>query len=310
MMDEITTRDAFGIALERAGKKFGNLIAIGADTTKSMGFTRFMEKYPERSLNIGIAEQNMALAAAGAAACGAKVVIATYATFASMRICEMVRTFICYPKLDVKIIAGLGGLAGDIEGVTHQGIEDIGVLRSIADLVIVVPADATATEVIAEKLLDYTGPAYIRIGRGSVEKVFDEDYDFEIGKANVIKSHGKAAALFCNGVAVARTIKAADILEEKGISCRVIEMPCVKPIDKESVIAAANECGLIVTVEEHNVIGGLGSAVCEVVCSECPTKVVRIGIDDMYTESAPHGDLLDKYNLAPLHISEEVMANL
>jgi len=310
MTDEISTRDAFGSALLRMGSKYSNLIAIGADTTKSMGITHFMEKYPKRAVNIGIAEQNMALAAAGAAACGAKAVIATYATFASMRICEQIRTFICYPNLDVTIISGLGGLAGDIEGVTHQGIEDIGVLRSIANLVIAVPADAAATEVIAEKLLEYPGPAYLRLGRGPVEKVFGEDYTFEIGKANMIKPHGDAAALICNGAAVARTIHAAVILEEKGIDSRIIEMPCVKPIDRKSIVEAANECGLIVTVEEHNVIGGLGSAVCETLCDKKPTRVVRIGIDDQYTESAPHGQLLDKYNLSAAHIAETVMANL
>lgn len=307
--DKISTRDAFGVALEPMGEKYPNLVVIGADTTKSMGCKPFMKKYPERTVNIGIAEQNMALAAAGAASCGAKAVIASYAPFASMRICEAIRTFICYPNLDVKIISGLGGLSGNIEGVTHQGLEDIGVLRSIANLVIAVPADAASTIVIAKKILDYEGPAYLRLGRGPVETVFDDSYIFEIGKANVIKADGEDAALICNGAAVARTLSAVKILKEKGMNARVIEMPCVKPIDRECILSTAKECKFIVTVEEHNVLGGLGSAVCEVLCDEWPTKVVRIGIDDMFTESGPHDLLMDKYNLSPEHIAEVVLEN-
>lgn len=305
--DKISTRDAFGIALEQMGNQYDNIIAIGADTTKSMGFGPFMEQHPERVVNIGIAEQNMALAAAGAAACGAKAVIATYAPFASMRICEAIRTFICYPGLDVKIISGLGGLSGNIEGVTHQGLEDIGVVRSIANLIIAVPADAASTIVIAKTLLEYNGPAYLRIGRGPVETVFDEDYTFTIGKANLLRAGGKDVAIICCGAAVARTLQAVELLEKQGVDARVIEMPCIKPIDAACIGEAAEQCDFVVTVEEHNVIGGLGSSVCEVLCDISPGKVVRVGIDDCYTESAPHEELLDKYNLSPEHIADVVL---
>ena len=308
--DKISTRDAFGIALKEMGDKYDNLFAIGADTTKSMGFGPFMKAYPDRVVNIGIAEQNMALAGAGAAACGAKAVIATYATFASMRICEQIRSFICYPNLDVKIISGLAGLSGNIEGVTHQGIEDIGVLRSIPNLVIAVPADAASAIIISRKIIEHVGPAYLRIGRGPVEKVFDESYTFEIGKANPLRDHGRDAALLCNGAAVARTLRAAELLKGWGINTRVIEIPCVKPIDRECVVAAARECGYIATVEEHSVIGGLGSAVCEVLAQEYPAPVVMIGIDDIFTESAPHDQLLDKYNLSAGHIADVVEKKL
>lgn len=304
--DKISTRDAFGNALVEMARKNDKIFAIGADTTKSMGFKPMIKEFPERVINIGIAEQNMALAGAGASACGAKAVIATYAPFASMRICEQIRTFMCYPNLDVKIISGLSGLSGNIEGVTHQGLEDVGVLRSIANLMIVIPADAASTEVIAKKIIEHDGPVYLRIGRGPVEKVFDGSYQFELGKANILTDDGTDVAIICNGAAVARVLRAYKQMKEQGLRARIIEMPCVKPIDEEAVAAAAVDCGCIITAEEHNIIGGLGSAVCEVVCTIKPTKVVRIGIDDVFTESAPHDQLLDKYNLSVEHISNVI----
>lgn len=310
IFDTISMREAFGISLLEMARENDNIFAIGADTTKSMGFAPMMKEFPNRVINIGIAEQNMALAAAGAAACGAKAVIASYAPFASMRICEQIRTFMCYPSLDVKIISGLSGLSGNIEGVTHQGLEDIGVLRSIANLVIVAPADAASTQVIAKAIMDYNGPVYLRIGRGPVEAVFDADYQFTIGKANLLCDEGNDMAIICNGAAVARVLHANDILRAKGVHVRILEMPCVKPIDQDAIVQAARDCGRIVTVEEHNVIGGLGSAVCEVVAGRSPVQVTRIGIDDLYTESAPHGELLDKYNLSPAHIASVICDNL
>ena len=304
--DKISTRDAFGIALVEKARENDKLYAVGADTTKSMGYAPMMAEFPDRVLNNGIAEQNMALIGAGIAAAGGKAVIATYAPFASMRIAEQVRTFICYPNLDVKVISGLAGLSGNIEGVTHQGLEDVAIMRSMANMVVAVPADAASCIEISKVLLDYTGPAYLRIGRGAVEKVFD-DYHFEIGKANLLDDAGRDVAIICNGAAVARVLRARALWEEAGIRARIIEMPCVKPIDAEAIVAAARDCGSIITVEEHNVIGGLGSAVCEVASDRCPVRVERIGIDDIYTESAPHDQLLDKYNLSPAHIAEVVI---
>lgn len=307
IMDKISTRDAFGIALVEKAREYPNLFAIGADTTKSMGFKPMMAEFPDRVINNGIAEQNMALIGAGIAASGGRAVIATYAPFASMRIAEQVRTFICYPNLDVKVISGLAGLSGNIEGVTHQGLEDVGIMRSIANMIVVVPADAASCTVISRAVLDYKGPAYLRIGRGPVEKVFDESYTFTLGKANLLDAAGTDVAVICNGCAVARTLRAKALWEQAGIRARILEMPTVKPIDREAILAAAADCGRIVTVEEHNVIGGLGSAVCEVVCeADTPCKVTRVGIDDIFTESGPHDQLLDKYNLSPEHIAEVV----
>lgn len=306
--DKISTRDAFGLALVERARNDDRLFAIGADTTKSMGFKPMMAEFPDRVINCGIAEQNMALIGAGIAAAGGRAVIATYAPFASMRIAEQVRTFICYPNLDVKIISGLSGLSGNIEGVTHQGLEDVGIVRCMANMVVAVPADAAACKSISKVILDYKGPAYLRIGRGPVEKVFDDDYVFEIGKANVLDETGSDVAIISNGCAVARVLRAKAIWEKAGVRARVVEMPCVKPIDREEILRCAADCGSIVTAEEHNIIGGLGSAVCEVVCeSETPCPVKRIGIDDIYTESAPHDQLLDKYNLSPEHIAELVI---
>lgn len=305
--DKLSTRDAFGLALLEIAKKNERIFAIGADTTKSMGFKPMMAEYPDRVINNGIAEQNMALMGAGVASCGGRAVIATYAPFASMRICEQIRTFICYPKLDVKIISGLSGLSGDIEGVTHQGLEDIGVLRSIPNLSILVPADANSCIIMAKKMLSMEGPCYFRIGRGPVETVFDQNYEFEFGMANIIIEDGTDVAIVCNGAAVARVLSAYELVRAKGIKARIIEMPCIKPIDTEAILSAAKDCGKIITVEEHNVIGGLGSAVCEVVCNNYPVPVKRVGIDDVFTESAPHQELMDKYNLSPDHIASIIL---
>ena len=305
--DKISTRDAFGIALSEAAREYPNLFAIGADTTKSMGYKPMLAEFPDRVINNGIAEQNMAMIGAGIAASGGRAVVATYAPFASMRIAEQIRTFVCYPNLDVKVISGLAGLSGNIEGVTHQGLEDIGIMRSMANMVIAVPADAASCTAISREILKYTGPAYLRIGRGSVEKVFDENYTFRIGKANLLDDAGTDVAVICNGCAVARVLRARELWKADGIRARIIEMPCVKPIDEEAILNAVKDCGVIVTVEEHNVIGGLGSAVCEVVCkAENPCGVTRIGIDDIYTESGPHNELLDKYNLSPKYIADVV----
>lgn len=305
--DKISTRDAFGIALSEAAREYPNLFAIGADTTKSMGYKPMLAEFPDRVINNGIAEQNMAMIGAGIAASGGRAVVATYAPFASMRIAEQIRTFVCYPNLDVKVISGLSGLSGNIEGVTHQGLEDIGIMRSMANMVIAVPADAASCTAISREILKYTGPAYLRIGRGSVEKVFDENYTFRIGKANLLDDAGTDVAVICNGCAVARVLRARELWKADGIRARIIEMPCVKPIDEEAILNAVKDCGVIVTVEEHNVIGGLGSAVCEVVCkAENPCGVTRIGIDDIYTESGPHNELLDKYNLSPEYIADVV----
>lgn len=310
VFDKDSTRVAFGNALLRVAEQDETVMYVAADTLKSVGGAPMHKKFPARAINVGIAEQNMALMGAGMAASGAKVFIATYATFASMRICEQIRTFICYPNLDVKIIAGLSGLSGGQEGVTHQGTEDVGVLRSIPNLVIVEPADAASTEVITEAIAKHKGPVYMRIGRNASPKVFDSDYKFEIGKANVLVDKGNDAAIFTTGAAVFRALEAEKLLAEKGYKVKVIEMPTIKPLDEEAVLNAAKATGLVFTTEDHNIIGGLGSAVAEVLAEKLPTKVERIGLIDEFAESGEHEELLDKYHLLPREIADRVIAGI
>lgn len=311
IFDKESTRVAFGNALCRMADEDPSVMYVAADTLKSVGGAQMHKKYPERAINVGIAEQNMALMGAGMAASGAKAFVATYATFASMRICEQIRTFICYPNLDVKIVAGLGGMSGGQEGVTHQGLEDVGVLRSIPNLVIVEPADAASTEVITEAITRYKGPVYMRIGRNASPKVFEKDnYKFEIGKANILIDKGDDAAIFTTGAAVFRALEAEKNLAAEGYKVKVIEMPTIKPLDEKTILDAAKATGLVFTTEDHNIIGGLGSAVAEVLAEKCPVKLERIGVRDQFTESGDHEELLDKYCLLPQDIADRVKAGI
>ena len=304
--DKVSTRVVFGESLLKQADKNDKIMYIAADTLKSVGGLPMFNKYPKRTLNVGIAEQNMALMGAGMASCGAKVFIATYAVFAAMRIAEQVRSFICYPNLDVKIIAALSGMSGGQEGVTHQGTEDVGALRAIPGLVIVDTADAASIDPIVEAITEYTGPVYLRLGRDAVPTVFDSGYKFKIGKANIMKAGGKDAALISNGAAVARMVMAEKLLRDRGYDVQLIEMPCVKPIDEEAILNAAKQTRLLVTLEDHNIIGGLGSAVSEVLTDSCPTRLLRLGLDNCFAESGNHDELLDMYGLSAAGIAEKV----
>jgi transketolase len=309
VMDQISAREAFGRTVLRIAEANQNVVAMGADTTKNMCLGLMEERYPDRVFNIGIAEQNMMSIAAGMAATGMQVFVASYAPFMSMRACEQVRTFIAYPNLNVKVVGGMGGLSGGYDGTTHQGLEDIGIMRTIPNMKILVPADAAATAVITAALAKDEGPVYLRLGKSNpVRKVFGEDYQFKMGKANILSDEGDDAALICNGVMVARVLDAQEILAEKGFKLKVIEMPCVKPLDIETVIQAAETTKLVITVEDHQIIGGLGSAVAETLSENCPVRLKRMGIADVFTESGSHDDLLDKYGLAVADIVKTVEA--
>jgi transketolase len=305
-MDKISTREAFGQVLLRISEENPNVVAVGADTTKSMCMGLMEEKYPGRVFNVGIAEQNMMAVAAGLAATGMRVFAGSYAPFTCMRACEQVRTFIAYPNLNVTIVGGMGGLSGATEGVTHQGLEDIGIMRTIPNMKILVPADAAATAAITAALAKEDGPVYLRLGKGPVPQVFNEDYQFQMGKANILSDDGADAAVICNGAAVARVLEARQILAEKGYKLKVIEIPCVKPLDHETVIGAAQATGVVITVEDHNIIGGLGSAVAETLSENYPVRLKRMGITDIFTESGPHDELLDKYGLSVANIVKTV----
>ena len=303
--DKISTRDAFGDVLADLAAKDEHIVYLAGDTM-SVGGKKFHGQCPERALNVGIAEQNMALMGAGMATCGAKVFVATYAVFASMRMLEQVRTFIAYPNLDVKIIAGMGGLSGGEEGVTHQGTEDISIMRSIPNMAVVVAADAASTTVITKVIAGYKGPLYLRLGKNAFPKVFDENYKFEIGKANVMESEGKDAAIICNGMVVSECVRAQKILLQNGYSVKLIEMPCVKPIDRDTIIWAAKESGLLITVEDNNILGGLGGTVAEVVSETSGAVLNRMGLKDCYAESGNESDLLNKYGLSADAIADKV----
>lgn len=296
-MDAITTREAFGNAMYRVAQKDEMVAAVSADTPKSLGFGKMMQAYPERAINCGIAEQNMMAMAAGMAAEGYLTFAASYGTFTCMRALEQFRTFVAYPNLNVKVAGGMAGLSGGVEGVTHQSIEDIGIMRSIPNCVVVVPADAAATEVVTEEIARHYGPAYIRLGRGKSATVFDENYHFEIGKANLL-TEGTDVTIICCGSMVRRCIDARERLATEGIQARLLEMPCIKPIDKEAILQAARETGAIVTAEENTIVAGLGGAVAEVLSEEYPVLMKRIGVKDVFAESGELGDLLDAYGMS------------
>lgn len=302
-MDPITTREAFGNAMFRVAQRDKMVAAVSADTPKSLGFGKMMEAYPERALNCGIAEQNMMALAAGMAAEGYLTFAASYGTFTCMRALEQFRTFVAYPNLNVKVAGGMAGLSGGVEGVTHQSIEDIGIMRTIPNCVVAVPADAASTEVITEALAKHYGPAYIRLGRGKSATVFDGNYHFELGKANLL-GDGADVTIICCGSTVRRCIDAREQLARRGIHARLLEMPCIKPLDEEAVLKAARETGAIVTAEENTIIGGLGGAVAELLGEKCPTVMKRCGVPDVFAESGELDDLMDVYGLSVADIME------
>lgn len=290
------TREGYGSGLLKLGEKYDDFIVMDADLAAATKSGVFKKAFPERFYNCGIAEQNMIGIAAGIAATGKKVFVSSFAMFAAGRAFEQIRNSVGYPHLNVKICATHAGISVGEDGATHQCNEDIGILRTIPGMVIINPADAVEAEKAVEALYDYDGPAYTRFGRLAVPLIFDENYKFEIGKAVELKS-GNDITIIATGLMVAEALIAYDILKEQGINARIINMATIKPIDREAIIKAAKETGVIVTAEEHSVVGGLGAAVCEVVAEECPVHVVKIGINDEFGVSGPANDLLDKYGL-------------
>jgi transketolase len=294
--DEYPNRIAFGKTVHRIMERDENIIAMAGDTGKSMGFGPAMEAFPKRALNVGIAEQNMVNMAAGMASLGYQVFITSHAPFATLRVMEQIRTFVCYPKLNVKIAGGIAGLSGGEEGATHQGIEDVGLMRLLPNMTVLIPADYCSTEVIMEQIAKHNGPAYIKLGKDKLPKVFDANYQFELGKAHYLRE-GADVTIICNGIMVSRTLLAAEKLANEGIQARILEMPCIKPLDVEAIVKCASDTGAIVTAEDHTIIGGLGSAVTEALSETLPTPVMRIGLRDVFAQSGPHDVLLDYYGM-------------
>lgn len=295
-MSNLATREAYGVALKELGDCNANIVVLDADLSKSTKTNVFAKAHPERFINVGIAEQNMMGVAAGLAAAGKIPFVSTFAMFATGRAFEQVRNSICYPELNVKIAATHAGLTVGEDGASHQSIEDIAVMRALPNMTVLVPADAAETRQIINFAAAHKGPVYIRLGRASVPDMFDETYQFQLGKAALL-ADGTDVTLIACGVMVAPARQAAEQLISRGISARVLDMASIKPLDKAAVIAAATDTGAIVTCEEHSIIGGLGSAVAEVVVENVPVPMERVGVMDVFGESGTPGDLLKKYNL-------------
>ena len=282
-MATVATRKAYGDTLVKLAEQYPDLIVLDADLSGATMTKDFSKAYPDRFLNMGIAECNMAGVAAGLAACGKRPFINSFAMFSAGRAYEQVRNSICYPNLNVKVVGSHGGLSVGEDGATHQCIEDFSLMRTIPGMTVLCPCDAFEMEKATKALLETNTPAYMRLGRLAVETVTDsiEGYEFKLGKGVVLKE-GKDVTIIAVGMMVQMALKAWEILKQQGISARVIDMHTIKPIDRELVVKAAKETGAIVTTEEHNIIGGLGSAVCEVVAEEYPVPVVRHGVNDMF----------------------------
>lgn len=296
MTNMIATRDAYGEALRELGTINKDIVVLDADLSGSTKTITFKKEFPERFFNVGIAEQNLIGTAAGLAAAGKIPFASSFAMFATGRAFEIIRNSVCYPNLNVKIAATHAGLMVGEDGATHQALEDISIMRSLPNMVVLSPADGVEAKQCIYKAAEYDGPVYIRLGRSKVPVIFDEDYKFEIGKGVELKE-GKDVTIIATGVMVEKALITADKLSEENISARVINMSTIKPIDKNIIIKAAKETKGIVTVEEHNIIGGLGSAVSEVVVENVPTYVEKIGTMDTFGESGNGNKLLEKYGL-------------
>jgi len=295
------TREAYGDALRDVGAELKDIVVLDADLSKSTKTAVFAKAHPDRFFNVGIAEQNLMGTAAGLAAAGKIPFVSTFAMFAAGRAFEQVRNSICYPKLNVKIAATHAGLTVGEDGASHQAIEDISLMRSIPNMTVIVPADATEARKAVEFAAKYKGPVYLRLGRSSTPDIFGDSYEFEHGKA-VQLADGKDLTIIATGIMVAPARKAAEELIELGISARVLNIHTIKPIDKEAIAKAAQETGAIVTCEEHSIIGGLGSAVAEVIVETTPVPLERVGVMDTFGESGKPDALLVKYHLTSADI--------
>jgi transketolase len=297
MGNRIATREAYGKALVKLSELNKDVVVLDADLSKSTKTADFKAVAPERFINIGIAESNMMGVAAGLSTCGKIPFASTFAMFAAGRAFEQIRNSICYPKLNVKVCATHAGLTVGEDGATHQSIEDISLMRSIPNMTVINPADAVETEAAILAVAEYNGPCYVRLGRLPVSVINDAgSYKFEIGKG-VTLSQGDDLTIVATGMMVELALEAKDILSKEGINARVINIHTIKPIDKDLLIKAAKETNAIVTAEEHSIIGGLGSAVAEIVTEEYPVPVLKVGIKDTFGESGKPDELLKAYGL-------------
>lgn len=297
------TREAYGNALAAIGAKNKNIVVLDADLSKSTKTDTFKKEFPDRFFNVGIAEQNLISVGAGLAAAGKIPFVSSFAMFATGRAFEQIRNAVCYPKLNVKVCATHAGITVGEDGATHQSLEDIACMRVLPNMTVVVPADEKETASVIEWAAQYQGPVYVRLGRAGVDDTTPTGYEFKPGKSQQL-ADGKDVTIIACGALVGPAVEAGKALAEAGISARVINMASIKPIDVDAIVKAAKETGAIVTAEEHNIIGGLGSAVAEVVAQEAPVPMNFVGVKDTFGESGTPKELMAKYGLT----AEDIVA--
>ena len=310
MSKKVATREAYGKALAKLSKTNENVVVLDADLSKSTKTADFKEVCPERFFNMGIAEANMMGVAAGLSTCGKVPFVSTFAMFAAGRAFEQIRNSICYPKLNVKVCATHAGLTVGEDGASHQAIEDLAIMRSIPNMTVICPADDVETEAVIKAIAEYDGPCYVRLGRLPVNTINDaKTYEFKLGKGVTLKE-GNDVTIVATGIMVDTALEAREILTKEGINARVINIHTLKPLDTELIVNAAKETGAIVTVEEHNIIGGLGSAVAEALGEEYPVPVLKVGVNDVFGESGKPEELLKAYGLTAESVVEKVKKSI
>jgi len=300
---KIATRESYGNALAQLGAEHPDLVVLDADLAGATKTVTFQKAFPNRHFDCGIAEGNMVTVAAGMAAAGLVPFASSFAMFAAGRAFEQIRNSIGYPHLNVKIGATHGGISVGEDGASHQCCEDFALMRTIPGMVVICPADDVEARAAVKAAYEHQGPVYLRFGRLAVPVFHEEDYEFRIGKGEVL-TQGSDLAIIATGLMSYEAMKAAQTLKEAGISARVINMPSIKPLDRELVLQAARECGRVITCEEHSVIGGLGEAVCSLLSEELPTPVHRIGVNDQFGHSGPAAQLLQQFGLCAEHVVE------
>lgn len=298
------TRESYGLALTQLGSEFPNIVVLDADLAEATKTGFFKKKFPERFVDCGIAESNMIGVAAGLATCGKIPFATSFAMFATGRAFEQVRNSVCYPHLNVKVVGTHAGISVGEDGATHQCLEDIALMRSLPGMTVISPSDHYETVAAVRAAVEHDGPVYLRLSRLAVESFNNsDDYKFELGKGITLRD-GKDITIVATGLMVSRALEAVKLLEQKGIDARLINIHTIKPIDRDLILKAAKETGKIITVEEHNVIGGLGDAVAGVLSEELPTPLRKIGVNDQFGHSGPAVDLLEQFGLCASHIAE------
>ncbi|WCL48560.1 transketolase family protein [Leptospira sp. GIMC2001] len=303
--DKKATRDAYGEALVELGDERKDVVVLDADLSGSTKTADFRKKYPDRFFNVGVAEQNLVGHAAGLALAGFTPFASSFAMFLSGRAWEVVRNSVVYPKLNVKLVASHGGITVGEDGASHQCIEDFAIMRVIPEMTVICPSDFNETKQVIKKIAEFKGPVYVRVGRPPIPLIHRDNYQFEIGKAEVL-AEGTDVLIIANGVMVSEAIEALPLLTQEGISATLLNMATIKPIDREKILAYAKKCGAVVTCEEHNVVGGLGSAVSEFLSEEYPVPIIKLGMKDSFGKSGTWSGLMDYFGLRAKNVVEHV----